>query len=94
MPRAFLLRHHLHDAAVFEDEIVSGNLRTFLAKPPERRVRIFHAGVMKNQHVGCDDAATLAEIGRGLDRFHQAAIGGKCAGHGFTDFAVFRKIYP
>jgi len=64
MPGAARLRHELEQASVLENEIMRGNLRGGVAKPPQGGLARRYSGVMKDDRVR-RSAVALAWFGEG-----------------------------
>ncbi|MEH2585675.1 hypothetical protein V1281_007570 [Nitrobacteraceae bacterium AZCC 2161] len=62
MPGALGFRHGLHDAAVFHDDVMRGDVGAGGAQPGDRALGIGHAGVVQHDHIGHEAIVALAEI--------------------------------
>ena len=61
MAGAFVLADQLHDAAIFPDHVMGGDLRFCITHLLERFLARLHAGIMKHQHI--DWMLAIIEIG-------------------------------
>ena len=64
MPGALGFRDALHDAAVFQNDVMRGNLGARGAQPRDRAFHVGHAGVMQQDHVGQAALVPFAGIRR------------------------------
>jgi hypothetical protein len=63
MPGAFGLRHALHDAAVLQDDIMRRDVGSRGGQLGDRALRVGHARVVQQDHVGHAALVPLAEVG-------------------------------
>src|SRR5882724_2300365 len=78
VPGAPRLRNALHDAAVFQNDVMRGNLAARRAEPLDRALHVRHAGVMQDDHVGQTALAPFAMVGRGDDVGGDRGIRSEC----------------
>ncbi len=77
VPGALALRHALHDAAVFEHDVMRRHLGAGGAELCDRALDIRHAGVVQHDHVGLPAVVALTEIRRRDDVGGDRGIWGK-----------------
>ena len=77
MPGALALRHALHDAAVFQHDVVRRDLGARGAKLGDRAFHIRHAGVVQHDHVGQAALVAVAIVRRRDDVGSDRGIRGK-----------------
>ena len=62
MPGALALRHALHDAAVFQHDVMRRDVGAGGAELGDRAFDIGHAGVVQQDHVGLAALVAVAKI--------------------------------
>ena len=77
MPGALGFRHALHDAAVFQHDVMRGNVGAGGAQLRDRAFDVRHAGVVQQDHVGQPALVPIAVIRRRDDVGSDRGIRGK-----------------
>ena len=78
MPGALGFRHALHDAAVFQHDVMRRDVGAGGAQPGDRAFDIGHAGVVQHDHVGQAALVAVAVIRRRDDVGSDRGIRGEC----------------
>lgn len=96
MPGALALRHALHDAAVFQHDVMRRNVGARGAELGDRTFHIRHAGVVQHDHVGLSALVAIAVVRRRDDVGSDRGIRGKslhvCVGPGNGKGALTLRI--
>src|SRR5258707_1026607 len=77
MPGALAFRHALHDAAVFQHDVMRGDIGAGGAELGDRAFHIRHAGVVQQDHVGQAALVAVAIVCRRDDVGSDRGIRGK-----------------
>ena len=96
VPGALALGHALHDAAVFQHDVMRRNVGACGAELGDRAFHIRHAGVVQQNHVGEATVVAVAIVHRRDDVGNDRGIGGKsfhiCVGPGNGKGALTLQI--